>query len=106
MLAKTPEPPYYAVIFASTLAEGQEGYLEMIVQMNDLVKKQEGFLGEDALRTEIGLTVSYWKNLESIKKWKANSEHLAAQNMGKSKWYNTYKIRIAKVESYYDFERE
>lgn len=106
MIAKTPEPPYYTVIFTSTLVEAVDGYFEMNAKMKELVTKQDGFIGLDGLRAEIGITVSYWKDLESIKKWKANAEHIAAQNMGKSKWYNTFKIRIAKVEIDYDFERE
>ena len=106
MLAKTPEPPYYTVIFTSTLVDRVEGYFEMNAKLEELVTKEDGFLGLDFVRAEIGITVSYWKDLESIKKWKMNTEHLVAQNMGKSKWYNTLKVRIAKVEMDYDFERE
>lgn len=29
MLAKTPSPPYYAVIFSSTRTDGDNGYQEM-----------------------------------------------------------------------------
>lgn len=106
MIAKTPEPPYYVVIFTSTLVEGVDGYFEMADKMKELVTKQDGFLGADFARVEIGITVSYWKDLESVKKWKMNAEHKAAQNMGKSKWYKSFKIRFAKVEMDYDFERE
>lgn len=44
--------------------------------MVELAKQQDGFLGVESARNEIGITVSYWKDIDSIKKWKQNSEHL------------------------------
>ena len=46
---------------------------------------------------------SYWESLEAIKNWKANMEHLEAQEKGKTTWYKNYKVRIAKVEREYEF---
>lgn len=105
MIAKTPEAPYYAVIFTSTNTENVEDYSEMAERMVELASKQEGFLGVESARNEIGITVSYWKNLESIKQWKENAEHSFAQVQGRKKWYQTYKTRIAKVERDYGFEK-
>ena len=62
--------PYYAVIFTSKRTEGDNGYAEMSQLMDSLVKKQKGFIGVDSARNDIGITVSYWKNLEAIKNWK------------------------------------
>jgi len=102
MIANTPSPPYYAVIFTSIRTdEDQKGYNEMAGRMIELATKQEGFLGFESSRNEIGITVSYWKDLESIKRWKDNSEHIVAQELGKSAWYKCYKTRIAKVERDY-----
>ena len=103
MISKTPAPPYYAVIFTSIKNSERKGYNEMAERMIKLAKNQSGFLGVESAREEIGITVSYWKDLESIRRWKENSEHLTAQEMGKTKWYSQYKIRIAKVERDYEF---
>jgi len=103
MIAKTPEPPYYAVIFTSERTEGDNGYSEMADRMVQLAQKQEGFLGLESARKEIGISVSYWKDLESIRKWKQNADHLEAQQKGKSSWYKSYKTRIAKIERDYEF---
>jgi|SRR5882672_11847316 len=103
MIAKTPQPPYYAVIFSSLRTEGDNGYSEMSDKMVELAKQQEGFLGVETARAELGLTVSYWKDLESIKKWKEHSEHKIAQAKGRKGWYTNYKTRIAKVERDYEF---
>jgi len=104
MIAKTPKPPYYAVIFTSTRTEGDRGYSKMADYMLELAEKQEGFLGIESAREDLGLTVSYWRDLESIKSWKENSEHLIAQEKGREEWYKSYKTRIAKVERDYGFE--
>ena len=106
---KAPGPaPYYAVIFSSTLSDNAEGYGEMADRMVELAKKQDCFLGvESASRTSegFGITVSYWRDLESIKKWKAQSEHAAAQRMGRDAFYKNYRLRVAKVERDYGFDR-
>jgi heme-degrading monooxygenase HmoA len=68
MIAKTTQPPYYAVIFTSIRTEGDNGYSQMGEEMEKLVEKQPGFLGFETARNEIGITVSYWKDLESITK--------------------------------------
>ena len=106
MIAKTPKPPYYAVIFTSIRSNAEEGYLEMAEEMEKLVEKQSGFLGYESAREHIGITVSYWKDLDSIRSWKMNPVHVVAQEKGKKMWYTNYKVRIAKVERDYGFEKE
>lgn len=101
MIANTPEPPYYAVIFTSLKSKDNEGYDDMAERMMELVSQQEGFLGMESARNDVGITVSYWKDSESIKKWKQNAEHLSAQQLGKAQWYKKFKVRIAKVERDY-----
>lgn len=95
--------PYYAVIFTSTQSQNTEGYELMAKQMELLVKKQPGFLGMDHARSTLGITISYWKTLEDIKLWKQNVDHLKAQQIGKEKWYASYKVKICKVEREYQF---
>lgn len=105
MIAKTPQPPYYAVIFTSVRTEGDNGYSQMATEMEKLVEKQPGFLGYESARNETGITISYWKDLESIKKWKENSSHVFAREKGRAEWYSKFKVRIVKVESDYGFEK-
>lgn len=98
------KPPYYAVIFTSTRTSVDEGYAEMATQMVELAQQQEGFLGVESARNDIGITVSYWCDLESIKNWKNNLDHIDAQLKGRSKWYENYTVRIALVEREYSFD--
>lgn len=105
MIAKTPQTPYFAVIFTSIRTDHDNGYGDMAHKMVELAKQQDGFLGVESARNEIGITVSYWKDLDSIKKWKNNSEHLIARKSGREIWNKSFKTRIAKVESDYEYEK-
>jgi heme-degrading monooxygenase HmoA len=96
--------PYYSVIFTSVLNKNTEDYNDMAEKMEALAKKQDGFLGIDSARNHIGITVSYWKNLDAIKNWKAQTDHLEAQQKGKNKWYAWYNVKICKVEREYSFQ--
>lgn len=103
MIAKTPEPPYYAVIFTSILEGVIEEYGDMAEKMIELAQHQDGFLGVESARESIGITVSYWRDLDSVRAWKMHSEHLLAQKLGRDRWYQSYKLRVALVERDADF---
>jgi heme-degrading monooxygenase HmoA len=98
--------PYFAVIFSSLQTNDIKGYAEMAAAMENLAKIQPGYLGMEAAREVIGITVSYWETQEDIKNWKANLDHLMAQKLGKEKWYSWYKVRICKVEREYEFTKK
>lgn len=106
MIAKTLQPPYYAVIFTSFRTDNDMGYEQMANDLEKLVTTQPGFLGFESAREKIGITVSYWKDLESIQNWKENAVHSIARANGRKSWYENFKVRIAKVERDYGFEKE
>ncbi len=97
------KPPYYAVIFTSKKRSDVAGYESMANRMLALAQQQDGYLGVDSVREEngMGITVSYWKTLESISSWKKNTEHLEAQRLGRKDWYEDFQVRICKVEREY-----
>ena len=82
-IANTPSPPYYAVIFSSHRTDGDGGYGKTAVRMLQLAAQQSGYLGVESARESVGITVSYWADLESIKAWKQEMEHLVAQKQGR-----------------------
>ena len=104
-IANTPKPPYYAVIFTTERTAIDNGYEKTANRMEELAKQQEGFLGYESAREGTGITVSYWTDLESIRKWKMNTEHLFAQEKGRAAWYKNYKTRICLVERDYEFNK-
>lgn len=105
MILDSLEPPYYAVIFTTILTNDLNGYKETAERMEALAKQQLGYLGIEHARDEVGITVSYWKDAESILNWKQNVEHTEAREMGRKKWYKQYQLRICKVEREYGFTK-
>lgn len=100
LIANTPQPPYYAVIFTSVRTEGDNGYAEAAKRMLELARQQPGFLGYESARQEVGISVSYWESLEAIKAWRENPEHRAVHGMADA-WYADTRIRVCKVERAY-----
>ena len=80
-----------------------DNYTTMADQMAALASVQPGYLGAESAREGLGITVSYWESLEAIRQWKAQADHLIAQQMGREKWYAAYKIRVCRVERDYGF---
>lgn len=109
MFAKTPPPPYYAVIFSSQRkTHDPQGYGNMAEHMLALAAEQPGYLGVESVRDAdgFGLTVSYWVSPEAMLHWKNVRAHQAAQQLGRERWYEDYVVRIAKVERAYEFKGE
>ena len=97
LIAATPEPPYVAVIFTSVRTPGDNGYAAMAVEMERQAAEQPGYLGIEAAREGLGITVSYWRDEAAARAWKTVAEHLSAQQRGRAEWYADYKVRIATV---------
>lgn len=106
MIATTPAPPYYAVIFSSLRTEGDQGYSQAANRMLELAREQPGFLGVESAREDgLGITVSYWESEAAILAWKQQTEHSQVREQGRASWYSTFHTRVCKVERAYSFER-
>lgn len=108
MIANTPSPPYFAVIFTSVRTDDNEGYGDTAARMVELAHQQPGFLGVESARNGpdgglLGITVSYWESLEAIRAWKQQAEHQLARQTGRDRWYASYQTRICRVERDYTF---
>lgn len=101
--ARTPRPPYYAVIFANQRTPGDDGYGATADRMVELASKQPGFLGIESTRDEagFGITVSYWESEAAIAAWRADAEHADARRDGRERWYEHFELRVARVERAY-----
>ncbi|MGE0666617.1 MAG: antibiotic biosynthesis monooxygenase [Sphingomonadales bacterium] len=97
----------WAVIFTSRLRDA-DGYSVVANRMEELARAQPGYLGHDSVRGEdgLGVTVSYWASEAALKAWRANAEHLAAQAMGREKFYEWFRLDVCRVERTYAFERD
>jgi heme-degrading monooxygenase HmoA len=106
--AKTSSPPYVAVIFSSvrTLV-GDGDYAEMADHMLKLAATMPGYLGVESVRGAdgFGITVSYWTDEDSVRRWQQHPEHLEAQRLGRETWYQRFELRVCQVERAYGYEK-
>lgn len=95
-----------AVIFTSVLrGDHPEEYERWSRRMVELVVDQPGFIDFVSARdpaTGVGITVSYFTDEESVSKWKANLEHLEAQRLGRTDFYESYSVKVATVYREYE----
>lgn len=107
MIADTPRPPYYAVIFSSRRRDDTSGYAEAARRMLELAQHQPGFLGVESARSDgLGLTVSYWESEAAIRAWHDHAEHAAVRERGRTDWYHAFATRVARVERAYGFSAD
>ncbi len=100
-MQKSKNLPYYAVIFTANTKSPDAEYSEYSTLLREKAEKIDGFLGIDTAGDGFEITVSYWRDLESIQAWKKDLDHSYAKVKGKEKWYESYRVRISKVEMEY-----
>jgi heme-degrading monooxygenase HmoA len=106
-IAETPEPPYYVVVITTQRTPVDDGYGDMAARMFELASRQPGYLGMESVRAAdgAGITSSYWADLDSIARWKAHVDHLVAQRTGQARWYESYQVRVGRIERDYRWSR-
>jgi len=106
---KLPAPPYYAVIFTSIqTGQEEEAYNQTAARLREMAEDQPGYLGIESSHDPGGqeITISYWRDVESIEAWQKVEQHREAQTKGRSTWYEQYSIRVCRVENTKDFQKE
>ena len=93
----------YAVVFTSRRSAVDDGYEATADALFELAARAEGFLGVESARGAdgLGITVSYWTDEAAIAAWKADADHLIAQERGRRAWYESYEVRVCRVERAY-----
>ena len=43
------------------------------------------------------IAVSYWQNQSQILQWKDDAQHLAAQELGRARWYKAYQVQVVEI---------
>lgn len=102
------EKDAWVVVFTSRRREDASGYAEVGDRMEELARAQSGYLGHDTVRGAdgMGITISYWTSEEALNAWRKDAEHLAAQKMGRERFYDWFRLDVCRVERTYGFERE
>ena len=88
----------YIVIFTAKIAEIDAKYSDLAAKLRDRAINDYGcteFVSATQGKQEIAL--SYWPDLDSIKRWKADELHIEAQQLGRSTWYQGYRVEICEI---------
>ena len=91
-----------AVIFEFTPAAGRfPDYMALVGQLRPELEKAEGFIYLERFEsiTAPGKFVSlqFWRDEESVRKWRNLQQHREAQKQGRAGIFASYRLRIAGV---------
>lgn len=100
-LDRTPEPPFWAVVFPMRIGGDDAGYVERVARMLAMAPLQEGFLGTERVREASGedAVVAYWKSLEAIGRWKVGFEKRLLLHPCRTGWNSPLPMRVANIET-------
>ena len=88
----------FVVIFRAQARDLDAEYSAMAAQMRELALTQFGCLDfSAATEGDQEIAVSYWPDEASIRAWRADPEHLAAQQLGRERWYADWSVQIAEI---------
>ena len=99
------------VLFRSRLTEDAasgDDYTRMNARMHELAQGAPGFVGVKSYTADDGerLTVVRWQDMETLRQWREDPRHRAAQEKGRSDWYEFYVSEVAELVRESRFERE
>lgn len=88
------------ILFRSKLtpAAGAD-YSAMDEKMFALASAAPGFIAVKSFRADDGerLTIVWWKDADSLARWRNDPEHRVAQETGRARWYEYYDMEVAEV---------
>ncbi|WP_432463430.1 antibiotic biosynthesis monooxygenase family protein [Agarivorans sp. QJM3NY_33] len=91
-----------AVIFeAKAKPEQQQRYFQLSAELKPLLSDIDGFISVERFTSladpEKFLSLSWWRDAESIRQWKTNMQHQSAQTEGYQSIFSFYQIQVAEV---------
>ena len=97
------------VVFEFNVNKGREkDYFLEVEKLQTEIQNAEGFIGVDRFESNntkgYYVSVSSWKDEQSVNKWHKNSKHAIAQNLGKKEIFKSFRIRVAKFFRDYSYK--
>ena len=92
----------FVVIFRATARTLDAEYSATAARIRELALSQFGCLDFTAVTEgtqEVAL--SYWPDEASIRAWKQHTDHLMAQQLGRERWYSSYRVEVAEIKRHY-----
>ena len=91
-----------AVIFEAVPVEGKRDlYFDIAAQLRPELNKIDGFISIERFQSVADprkvLSLSFWKDEESVKQWRNVEMHRHAQAAGRESVFADYRLRVAQV---------
>lgn len=87
-------------VFRSRLNEkAGEEYANMAGRMSDLAQTMPGYISHKSFIAEDGerVTIVEFESMEGQNAWRKNTEHRVAMNLGRTTFYDEFKIQVCEV---------
>jgi heme-degrading monooxygenase HmoA len=92
----------YLVIFQATARDPDEEYARTAARLRELALRECGCLEfVSVTEGDREISLSYWRDEESIHAWKQHADHIMAQELGRARWYARYRVEVARIERSY-----
>ncbi len=92
----------FVVIFKAKVRQFDDEYSQTAQRMRELALTEFGCLEFNAVTEgDQEIALSYWPSEDHIKAWKQHPEHLAAQQLGQQRWYESYSVEVVEVKRSY-----
>ncbi|MGH9256667.1 MAG: antibiotic biosynthesis monooxygenase family protein [Vicinamibacterales bacterium] len=90
--------------------ERKQEYLDLAAALRPMLDKSDGFVSIERFESlsEPGkiLSLSFWRDKQSVEQWRRVNEHRAAQTRGRAEVFQDYRLRVADImRDYGMFER-
>lgn len=98
-----------AVIFEVIPAEGKKDeYLSIALALKPELEKIDGFISIERFQSIHDsnkiLSLSFWRDEESIHRWRSLEVHRDAQSKGRANIFKDYRLRVADVKRDYGMQ--
>ena len=87
-------------VFRSRLnPDVDDEYMEVATRMNELAKTMPGYISHKSFTAEDGerVTIVEFESMEGQLEWRKNAEHSEAMRMGRTAFYDEFKIQVCEV---------
>ncbi|MBM3527784.1 MAG: antibiotic biosynthesis monooxygenase [Alphaproteobacteria bacterium] len=96
-------------VFRSRLMPGlKDEYVALVERMVELARATPGYLSHKGFFADDGerCTIVEFADEKGQEAWRTNAEHMAAQRLGRQKYYEAYDIQVCNVLHEAHFKRD
>jgi heme-degrading monooxygenase HmoA len=96
-------------VFRSRLRPGfKEEYVALVERMAAVARTIPGYISHKGFWADDGerVTIVEFEHEAGQRAWRTNAEHIAAQKLGRQKYYETYDIKVCEMRYHHHHERK